>query len=187
MVILKRFIKKSSNFAAIINTLTTINYMITRSLAILFLGFLMAGCNSISGKQAESGVKNTGETESGKVEYLTYESFIEKVWDFEASPQEWVYKGDVPSIIDFYADWCAPCRKIAPIMEKLAKDYEGQLKVYKIDVDVERKLAGVFQVRSIPAVMFTPKTGQPMMQAGALTEEMYVRIVEEELLGLKKD
>ncbi len=93
----------------------------------------------------------------------------------------------MPSVIDFYADWCAPCRKIAPIMEKLAKEYDGQLKVYKIDVDVERKLAGVFQVRSIPAVMFTPKTGQPMMQAGALTEEMYVKIVEEELLGLKKD
>lgn len=161
--------------------------MITRTLAILFLGVLMAGCNSISGKQADSGLKNTDETESGKVEYLTYETFIEKVWDFEASPQEWVYKGDVPSVIDFYADWCAPCRKIAPIMEKLAKEYDGQLKVYKIDVDVERKLAGVFQVRSIPAVMFTPKTGQPMMQAGALTEEMYVKIVEEELLGLKKD
>jgi thioredoxin 1 len=161
--------------------------MITRSLAIVFMGLLMVGCNSISGKQADSGNKNNNETESGKVEYLTYETFIEKVWDFEANPQEWVYKGDVPSVIDFYADWCAPCRKIAPIMDKLAKEYDGRLKVYKIDVDVERKLAGVFQVRSIPAVMFTPLAGQPMMQAGALTEEIYVKIVEEELLGLKKD
>ncbi len=144
----------------------------------------LSACTSISGNQAEAGTLKKADAEPGKVEYLTYETFIQKVWDFESNPDEWVYKGDVPSVIDFYADWCAPCRRIAPIMDKLAKDYEGQLKVYKIDVDVERKLAGVFQVRSIPAVMFTPLNGQPMMQAGALTEEMYVRIVEEQLLGI---
>ncbi len=156
--------------------------MIKNILTILVIFLFLNSCTSISGKQAETAMSTANEAEAGKVEYLTYETFIEKVWDFEANPQEWVYKGNVPSIIDFYADWCAPCRKIAPIMDKLAKDYEGQLKVYKIDVDVERKLAGVFQVRSIPAVMFTPLNGQPMMQAGALSEEMYIKIVEEQLI-----
>jgi thioredoxin len=159
--------------------------MIRKSLTIIAVFIIINSCTSISGKQAETGLHN--EAEAGKVEYLTYETFIEKVWDFESNPQEWVYRGDVPSVIDFYADWCAPCRKIAPIMDKLAKDYEGRLKVYKIDVDVERKLAGVFQVRSIPAVMFTPLNGQPMMQAGALSEDMYVKIVEEQLLAASQN
>jgi thioredoxin len=161
--------------------------MIVRSLATIAVFTFLSACTSISGNQAEAGMLNKGDVEPGKVEYLTYETFIQKVWDFESHPDEWVYKGDVPSVIDFYADWCAPCRRIAPIMDKLAKDYEGKLKVYKIDVDVERKLAGVFQVRSIPAVMFTPLNGQPMMQAGALSEEMYIRVVEEQLLGMVQE
>ena len=112
-----------------------------------------------------------------------YDTFIEKVWDFEKSPQEWVYEGDVPCVIDFYADWCKPCRMVAPIMDDLAKEYEGEVKIYKIDVDKEKKLAAVFQVRSIPAVLFSPTEGQPMMQAGALPKEQYVKIIEDNLLN----
>jgi thioredoxin 1 len=158
--------------------------MIYRSLALLVsLVFLTSACSDTSGKQTgdvEKPVKNV--SENIKPEYLTYNTFLEKVWDFEKNPQEWVYRNELPSVIDFYADWCAPCRKIAPIMEKLAKDYEGRVKIYKINVDEERKLASVFRVQSIPAVLFTPVSGQPMMQAGAMTEEMYVQIIEEQLL-----
>jgi thioredoxin len=142
---------------------------------------LTTGCSSTTGKTNDSSASEV-KKESGKVEYLTYDTFLTKVWNFESNPQNWVYEGEVPAIIDFYADWCAPCRKIAPIMEKIAKDYDGKLKVYKIDVDKEQKLAGVFQVRSIPSILFTPVSGQPMMQAGAMTEEMYVKIIEEQLL-----
>ncbi|PKP51791.1 MAG: thiol reductase thioredoxin [Bacteroidetes bacterium HGW-Bacteroidetes-1] len=148
----------------------------------LALFILTTGCSNITGKQAEDNTSSKVTDESSKIEYLTYDTFIKKVWNFENNPDNWVYEGEIPAVIDFYADWCAPCRRIAPIMEKLAKDYDGRIKIYKIDVDKEQKLAGVFQVRSIPAVLFTPKSGQPMMQAGAMTEEMYVKIIEEQLL-----
>ena len=93
--------------------------------------------------------------------------------------------GALPLVVDFWATWCGPCRMIAPIIEELAKEYDGKLKVYKIDVDKEQKLAGVFQVRSIPSILFIPKTGQPMMQAGALTEETYRQIIDEQLINKK--
>lgn len=139
---------------------------------------LTTACSNTTGKETNDKLSQ----EPGKVEYLTYDTFIQKVWNFEANPQQWVYEGELPALIDFYADWCAPCRKIAPIMDKLAKDYEGRVKIYKIDVDKEQRLASVFQVRSIPSILFTPTSGQPMMQAGAMTEEMYVKIIEEQLL-----
>lgn len=157
--------------------------MIRNALLITAAVLVMAtGCSNTTGKQTSDNKATAMAQKQGKVEYLTYDTFLEKVWNFEASPQNWVYEGDVPAIIDFYADWCAPCRKIAPIMDKLAEEYAGKLKIYKIDVDKEQRLAGVFQVRSIPSVLFTPVNGKPMMQAGALTEEMYVKVIEEQLL-----
>lgn len=151
-----------------------------RMIFILFASIvvLTTACSNTTGKETSDKLGQ----QPGKVEYLTYDTFIQKVWNFEANPQQWVYEGELPALIDFYADWCAPCRKIAPIMDKLAKDYEGRVKIYKIDVDKEQRLASVFQVRSIPSILFTPATGQPMMQAGAMTEEMYVKIIEEQLL-----
>ena len=121
------------------------------------------------------------QTES-KVKHLTYKEFLKKVWDFESNPNTFVYKGKLPAVIDFYADWCGPCRRVAPLMEKFAADYDGQLLVYKVNVDKEKQLASVFQVRSIPMVLFIPKEGQPMMQVGALTEEGYREVIEEQLL-----
>ena len=107
---------------------------------------------------------------------------MKKVWDFESNPNTFVYKGKLPAVIDFYADWCGPCRRVAPLMEKFAEDYDGKLLVYKVNVDKEKQLASVFQVRSIPMVLFIPKEGQPMMQVGALTEEGYREVIEEQLL-----
>ena len=117
-----------------------------------------------------------------KVKHLTYNEFLKKVWDFTKSPDTFNYKGKLPAVIDFYADWCGPCRRVAPIMEKLSETYNGKLLVYKINVDQEKELATAFGVRSIPMVLFIPKKGQPMMQTGALSEQEYVKIVEEKLL-----
>ncbi len=150
----------------------------------LTIGFL--SCTNLQGNQGNTEVKTTNSNEhvdeNGAPEYLTYETFLEKVWNFEENPEEWVYKGEIPCVIDFYADWCKPCRMVAPIMDDLAKDYDGKVKIYKIDVDKEKRLAQVFQVRSIPAVLFSPKQGKPMMQAGALPKDQYIRIIEDNLL-----
>lgn len=117
-----------------------------------------------------------------KTKHLTYNEFLHKVWNFENNPTTFIYKGKVPAVIDFYADWCGPCRRVAPIMEKLAEEYEGRLVVYKINVDQEKELATAFQAKSIPMVLFIPLEGQPMKQVGAMSEESYRKIVEEHLL-----
>ena len=122
------------------------------------------------------------EKKEPKVKHLTYSEFIRKVWDFEKDPNTFKYKGKLPAIVDFYADWCSPCRRVAPIMEKLAEEYDGKLLVYKVNVDQEKDLSAAFQVKSIPMVLFIPMEGQPMMQVGALPEEGYRKVVEEQLV-----
>lgn len=117
-----------------------------------------------------------------KVTQLTYEEFLSKVWNFENNPNTFIYKGKLPAVIDFYADWCGPCRRVAPIMEKLAEEYEGRLLVYKVNVDQEKELSSAFQVHSIPMVLFIPLEGQPSMQVGAMQEEGYRQIIEEQLI-----
>jgi thioredoxin len=156
---------------------------------VALIGFV--GCTNVIGNQEgdkslidnQEGKAHTTASVEAEPEYLTYDTFIEKVWNFEENPQEWVYEGDVPCVIDFYADWCKPCRMVAPIMDDLAKEYDGKVKIYKVDVDKEKQLAAVFQVRSIPAVLFSPVKGRPMMQAGALPKDQYVKIIEDNLLN----
>lgn len=154
---------------------------------VLFFALSLIGCTNVQGNQTDEELKGdktntvSTSTAAGEVEFLTYDTFLEKVWNFEESPQEWIYEGDVPCVIDFYADWCKPCKMVAPIMDDLAKEYDGKLKVYKINVDKEKKLASVFQVRSIPAVLFSPMQGRPIMQAGALPKDQYVKIIQDEL------
>ena len=121
-------------------------------------------------------------TAESKVKHLTYKEFLSKVWNFESNPNTFVYKGKLPAVIDFYADWCGPCRRVAPIMEKMAKEYDGKLLVYKVNVDQEKDLSSVFNVTSIPMVLFIPMEGQPMKQVGALPEEGYRKVIEEQLL-----
>ena len=120
--------------------------------------------------------------EESKVKQLTYKEFIKKVWNFENNPNTFIYKGDLPAVIDFYADWCGPCRRVAPIMEKMAEEYEDRLLVFKVNVDQEKELAAAFQVKSIPMVLFIPLEGQPMMQVGAMQEAEYKKVVEEKLI-----
>lgn len=122
------------------------------------------------------------EKEETKVISLTYNEFVKKVWNFEKDPNTFKYEGKLPCVVDFYATWCGPCRKVSPIMERIAKEYDGMLIVYKVDVDKEPKLASTFGVRSIPTVLFIPKEGQPMKQVGALGEQEYKQIIENNLL-----
>jgi len=106
------------------------------------------------------------------VEFLTKESFKEKVFNFEAN-KEWVFEGDKPCVIDFYADWCGPCKMVAPVLEELSKEYDGKLNIYKIDTEDQRELAAMFGVQSIPSLLFVPKDGQPQMAMGALPKETF--------------
>jgi len=119
----------------------------------------------------------------GEPVVLTKALFLEKVYDFEKNPDNWVYKDNKPCIIDFYADWCRPCRMVAPIMEEFASKYEGKITIYKVDTDKERELAGYFGIRSIPSVLFCPVKGNPQMTQGALPKEDFQKIINEFLLA----
>ena len=113
-------------------------------------------------------------------EHLTAQSFKDKVFDYEKS-QEWEYKGELPGIIDFYADWCGPCKMVAPIIEQLSDEYKGKLNVWKVDTEAEPELAGAFGIQSIPSILFIPVEGKPQMAAGALPKATFEKIITEEL------
>ncbi len=115
------------------------------------------------------------------MEHLTKQTFIEKVFDYE-NKKEWEFNGERPCIIDFYADWCAPCRMVAPILEELSSEYEGKVDIYKIDTEREQELASVFGIRSIPSILFVPMGDRPQMAAGALPKESFVQAINDVLL-----
>jgi thioredoxin 1 len=117
-------------------------------------------------------------------EHLTKESFLNKVFNFEAN-KEWKYEGDKPCVIDFYADWCGPCKMVSPILEELADEFTGKMNVYKINTEEEQELAGAFGIRSIPSFLFVPLNGQPQMAVGALPKETFVKAFKE-VLGVEK-
>lgn len=137
--------------------------------------------NTVSSDAPET-TDNTG-TSAAKPVMLTKAMFLEKVYDFEKNPSTWVYKDSKPCIIDFYADWCRPCRMVAPIMEEFAAKYNGQITIYKVDTDKERELAGFFGIRSIPSVLFCPVNGKPQMTQGALPKEEFEKIINQMLLN----
>ncbi len=111
---------------------------------------------------------------------LTAQKFKEDIFDY-TTEKEWSYKGDKPAIIDFYADWCGPCKMVAPILEELSNE-NPEIVIYKVDTEVERELAAVFQIRSIPSILFIPMEKQPMMQAGALPKHVLEEVIQKELL-----
>lgn len=112
---------------------------------------------------------------------LTTKDFKEKVFNYETET-EWKYQGQLPAIIDFYADWCGPCKMVAPILEELSKEYEGRLIIYKVNTDIEQELSSVFGIQSIPTMLFIPAEGQPIMQPGAFPKHIFKKVIEEKLL-----
>ena len=118
------------------------------------------------------------------IEHLTKETFLNKVFNYEKN-KEWKYEGEKPCIIDFYADWCGPCKVVAPVLEDLANDFDGKINVFKVDTEAEQELASVFGIRSIPSFLFVPSAGQPQMAMGALPKETFVKAFKD-VLGVEK-
>lgn len=114
---------------------------------------------------------------------LTKEEFLKRVVNYEATPTEWKYLGDKPCIIDFYASWCGPCKQIAPVLEELAKEYDGQIYIYKIDTEKERELASAFGIQSIPTLLFCPMNGDPQLVQGAMPKSGFEQAIKEVLLN----
>lgn len=114
--------------------------------------------------------------QGGEVIYLTTQDFINKVFDYRNNKQ-WKFKGTRPCVIDFYADWCRPCKMVAPIMQELAVEFAGKIDFYKVNTDKEQELAAVFGIQSIPSILFCPLHDQPVMAVGAYPKEEYVRMI----------
>jgi len=122
----------------------------------------------------------------GKImtEKLTKEKFINEIFDYENN-QEWSFKGKLPAFVDFYADWCGPCKAVAPVVEELSDEYKGKVNFFKVDTEAEQELASVFGIRSIPSLLFIPANGKPQMAQGALPKESLIKAIDEILLDQK--
>lgn len=156
------------------------------ALAVIVTGTV--ACKSSDGNKAvaDTNTSTVLVTEEQPV-HLTKQMFLEKVMDYEKNTTEWIYKGELPGLVDFYADWCKPCKITSPILDELAKEYSGKIQIYKINVDKEQELAAVFGVQSIPTFLFMPLKGNPTMSAGIAqtpeqTKEMFKKQIEEILL-----
>ena len=114
------------------------------------------------------------------MEHLTKETFKEKIFNFEEN-KDWKFEGDKPVIIDFYADWCQPCKIVSPILEEIAQEYDGKVDVYKIDTEDQQELAAMFGIRSIPSILFIPQDEQPQMAQGALPKDTIEKAISDVL------
>ena len=150
-------------------------------LAVITFGSACAG--NVSNSTTES--SEVAAEKSGKVIRLTRASFISKVYDYEKNAKIWKYEGNKPAIVDFYATWCGPCKRVAPILEELAKEYDGKIVIYKVDTDQEKELARAFGITSIPTLLFIPMNGEPQVANGALPKENLKQAIDEFLLGNK--
>jgi len=117
-------------------------------------------------------------------ELLTKETFLKKVFNFEEN-KEWKFEGDKPCVIDFYADWCGPCKMVAPVLEELSDEYKDKVDIYKIDTEAEQELAAAFGIRSIPSILFVPTDKEPQMAQGALPKAQLEKIISD-VLGVEK-
>ncbi len=118
------------------------------------------------------------------LEHLTKQTFLNKIFNYEVN-KEWKFEGDLPALIDFYAEWCGPCKMVGPILEELSIEYEGKINIYKIDTDAEQELASAFNIRSIPSMLFVPVKGQPQMAVGALPKDALKNAIAEVLLQVQ--
>jgi len=116
------------------------------------------------------------------MEHLTLDSFKEKIMDFETNKDNWKFEGKLPAIIDFYADWCMPCKTIAPILEDLKEEYDGKVDIYKVDTEDQQELAAMFGIRSIPSILFIPTDGEPQMSQGVLPKDKFKQAIDEILI-----
>ena len=164
------------NFVAEINSIDMNKIFLT---TIFSLILIFIACKSAGGTKTEG---NPGEVKQGVVNQMTTDMFKKLVYNYQKNPKEWVFEGDNPCIIDFYADWCRPCKMVAPIMEELAGEYKGKVTFYKVNTDNERELSATFNIRSIPAILYVPKGGKPEMSVGLMSKDTYVQKIQSLLL-----
>ena len=150
-------------------------------LSILFAYTISACAGKNIEKQTEE-INNSKEVKKMGTIHLTKAEFLAKVANYETNPTEWKYLGDKPCILDFYATWCGPCKMVAPILEDLANEYDGQIYIYKIDVDAEPELAAAYGIQSIPTIFFCPMNGTPQVSQGAIDKESFKKTIAEFLL-----
>lgn len=112
---------------------------------------------------------------------MTTQDFKDNVFNYDTE-KDWKYQGNLPAIIDFYADWCGPCKMVAPVLEELSEEYKDRLLIYKVDTDAEQELSAVFGIQSIPTLLFIDANGEPMLQPGALPKHVFKKVIEEKLL-----
>ena len=143
---------------------------------------LLVSC-SMSAKSDKN--ETGGVAAQGEVVVLNKADFLTKVYNYEKNQSEWVYEGTKPCIVDFYADWCGPCKKVSPILKELAGEYKNDIIIYKINVDNEKELAAAFGIQSIPTLLFIPAKGKPQIAQGALSKEQFVEQINGFLLGKK--
>lgn len=156
-------------------------FLASALLLLLAVVFVSANTNSTSQKN-ETEQNNTKEQKKMGTIKLTKEDFLKKVVDYETNATEWKYLGDKPAIIDFYADWCGPCKMIAPVLEELASEYADEIYIYKVDTEKEQELAAAFGIRSIPTLLFVPMDEAPQLAQGALPKHAFKEAIETVLL-----
>jgi thioredoxin len=157
--------------------------ILTLGVTVLMLG-LLGIMNLKAGSKKGDKTEIKTEINKSNMEKLTKEAFLEKVFNYEQN-KDWKYEGDLPCLIDFYADWCGPCKMVHPVLEELSKEYDGKIKIYQIDTEAEQELAAAFGIRSIPSLLFCPADGQPQMAQGALPKATLKKAIEEILLSEK--
>lgn len=168
-----------TTFVTVINFIHATDMKNVKS--ILFVMALLVSVSCSLSAKSDKDVKK--KVTKGKVTTLTRAQFMAKVYNYLKNQDTWIYEGDKPCIIDFTADWCAPCREIAPIMRELAEEYTDKVAIYRVDIDREKDLADLFGIRSVPTLVFVPMEGEPKMIIGAFPKKIIVEQIDSFLLG----
>lgn len=165
-----------------VHPITNQKFHLMKNIKVIVLFFVaFALSNPLLQAENDDKAANTGE-----VVVLNKAGFLKNVYNYETNQSEWVYEGDKPCIVDFYADWCGPCRQVSPILKQLAMEYKDQIVVYKVNVDDEKELAMAFGIQSVPTFLFVPAEGEPQLALGAFPKETFEEHIKTFLLGNKK-